>query len=86
MPDFEVKPNCNLTISSYELAIARREHKSLLDFDTEKIVIVVKKTENLKLYKNRISATLTVFTEEFYGPIMLEIEVLYISRGPEFRG
>ena len=81
-----MKPNCNLTISSYEFEIPRREYKSLLDFDTEKNVIVVKKTENLKLYKNRISATLTVFTKEFYGPIMLEIEVFYTSRGPEFRG
>ena len=85
IPEFAAQPRCDLTIESYEF-VQSWEDNSLLEFDSVSSVVVVSKTENLRLFGARISATLTVHTYEYGQPLVLTILVRYVSNGPEFRG
>ena len=44
------------------------------------------KTEDLSLFGTRVTAALTVYTNEYPLPLHLAIDVKYKSAGPEFVG
>ena len=78
IPNFKAQPNCDLSIATFEF-VQSWEDNSLLEFDATSNVLIVKKTENLKLFGAKISATLTVFTYEYDRPLVLNILVKYVS-------
>lgn len=75
-----------MTITSYDFTVSQKEFLSLLEFNQLQYSIIVKKTEDLSLFGKRIEASLTVYTEEFDRPLVLDITIRFTSNGPELRG
>lgn len=59
-----------MTIATFEFEQSW-EDNSLLEFDSVSDVLIVKKSEDLKLFGAKVSATLTVYTNEYDRPLDL---------------